>query len=116
MAYTIKKFGDHRERRDYSKTKNKVALGNLLEIQKDSYEEFITKGIEEVLTEISPVESFTGNLSLEFGDFSFEKPRYSIKDCKERYATYAALFMHVEWKPIPHESKVTIDDLNTIDK
>ena len=90
MAYTIKKFGDHRERRDYSKTKNKVALGNLLEIQKDSYEEFITKGIEEVLTEISPVESFTGNLSLEFGNFSFEKPRYSIKDCKERYATYAA--------------------------
>ena len=90
MAYTVEKFGDHRERRNYAKTKNAIQLNNLLEIQKKSYDWFITEGIEEVFNDISPVESFTGNLKLEFGKYSFEEPRYSIKGCKERYATYAA--------------------------
>jgi len=90
VAYTVKKFGDYRERRSYAKTKNGIELNNLLEIQKKSYDWFINEGIKEVFDDIFPVESFTGNLTLEFGDFSFEKPRYSIKGCKERYATYAA--------------------------
>ena len=90
MAYTVKKFGDHRERRDYGKTKNAIKLGNLLEIQKKSYNWFMEEGIKEVLDDITPVESFTGNLTLEFGEYSFDEPRYSIKGCKERYATYAA--------------------------
>ena len=90
MAYTVKKFGDHRERRSYSKTENAIELNNLLEIQKKSYDWFIQEGITEVFDDIFPVESFTGNLSLEFGDFYFDSPRYSIKGCKERYATYAA--------------------------
>lgn len=90
MAYTVKKFGDHRERRDYGKTKNAIKLGNLLEIQKKSYNWFMEVGIKEVLDDITPVESFTGNLTLEFGEYSFDEPRYSIKGCKERYATYAA--------------------------
>ena len=90
MAYTVQKYGDHRERRNYAKTKNAIELGNLLEIQKKSYDWFITKGIQEVFDDIFPVESFTGNLSLEFGEYSFEEPRYSMKGCKERYATYAA--------------------------
>ena len=90
MAYTIKKSGDYRERRSYAKTKNAIELSNLLEIQKKSYDWFITEGIKEVFDDIFPVESFTGNLTLEFGDYSFEQPRYSIKGCKERYATYAA--------------------------
>ena len=90
VAYTVKKFGDHRERRSYAKTKNSIELSNLLEIQKKSYDWFITEGIKEVFDDIFPVESFTGNLSLEFVEYSFEKPRYSIKGCKERYATYAA--------------------------
>ena len=90
MAYTVKKFGDYRERRNYAKTKNAIELNNLLEIQKKSYDWFIQEGIKEVFEDIFPVESFTGNLALEFGDYSFEEPRYSIKGCKERYATYAA--------------------------
>ena len=90
MSYTVKKFGDHRERRSYAKTKNAIELGNLLEVQKKSYEWFITDGIKEVFDDIFPVESFTGNLALEFGEYTFEKPRYTIKECKERYATYAA--------------------------
>ncbi len=89
MSYTVEKFGDYRERRSYAKTKNTIELENLLEIQKKSYQWFIKEGIKEVFEAVFPVESFTGNLSLAFGDFYFDEPRYSIKDCKERYATYA---------------------------
>ncbi len=89
MAYIVKKFGDHRERRSYSKANNSIELGNLLEIQKKSYEWFMTDGIKEVFDDIFPVESFTGNLSLSFGEYFFEQPKYSIKGCKDRYATYA---------------------------
>ena len=90
MAYIVKKFGDYRERRSYEKTKNAIELNNLLEIQKKSYDWFMTEGISEVFKDIFPVESFTGNLTLEFGEYSFDEPRYSIKGCKDRYATYAA--------------------------
>ena len=103
MAYTVKKFGDHRERRSYSKSENAIELNNLLEIQKKSYDWFIEEGISEVFDDIFPVESFTGNLSLEFGDFSFDEPRYSIKGCKERYATYAAP-LKVEARLFNHET------------
>ncbi len=90
MAYTVKKFGDHRERRSYAKTKNAIELGNLLEIQKSSYNWFVEEGIKEVFENVFPVESFTGNLALDFGEYSFDEPRYSIKGCKDRSATYAA--------------------------
>ena len=103
MAYKVEKMGDYRTRRNYGKTKNAIELNNLLEIQKKSYDWFITEGIKEVIDDISPVESFTGNLSLEFGEYSFEKPRYSIKGCKERYATYAAP-LKIEARLFNHET------------
>ena len=103
MAYTLKKFSDYRERRNYAKTKNAIELGNLLEIQKKSYDWFLTKGISEVFEDIFPVESFTGNLSLEFENYFFDKPRYSIKECKERYSTYAAP-LKVEARLFNHET------------
>jgi len=103
VAYTNKKFGDHRERRSYAKVENAIELGNLLEIQKKSYDWFITEGIKEVFDDIFPVESFTGNLSLEFGEYSFDEPRYSIKGCKERYATYACP-LKVEARLFNHET------------
>ena len=90
MAYTIQKINDKRERRSYGKTKNAIELKGLLDIQKESYNWFLQEGIKEVFEDIFPVESFTGNLSLEFGEYSFDEPRYSIKQCKERDATYAA--------------------------
>ena len=90
MAYKIQKISKNRERRTYAKTKNAIELSNLLDIQKSSYNWFLEKGIQEVFDDIFPVESFTGNLSLEFGEYSFDEPRYSIKKCKERDATYAA--------------------------
>jgi len=103
VAYTIKKFGDHRERRNYGKTKNAIELSNLLEIQKKSYNWFINEGIKEVIDEIFPIEDFQGKLSLEFGEYSFEQPRYSIKGCKERYSTYAAP-LKVEARLFNHET------------
>ena len=90
MAYKIQKISKNRERRTYAKTKNAIELSNLLDIQKSSYNWFIEKGIQEIFDDVFPVESFTGNLSLEFGEYSFDEPRYSIKKCKERDATYAA--------------------------
>ena len=90
MAYKIIKCGDHRTRRSFSRIKNTYELTDLLEIQKKSYHWFVEKGIKEVFEDLFPVENFAGTLSLEFGDYHFDEPRYSVKECKERYATFAA--------------------------
>ncbi len=90
MAYKVVNCGDHRKRRNFSKIRNTYELSDLLEIQKKSYNWFIEEGIKEVLEDLFPVENFAGTLSLEFGDYHFDEPRYSIKECKERYATYAS--------------------------
>ena len=89
MAYKVEKFGDHRERRSFSVSRNTMELQDLLEIQKKSYQEFLEVGIKEVFDDLFPVESFTGNISVEFGDYSFDAPRYSIKEAKERMVNYA---------------------------
>ena len=90
MAYKIKQSGDYRKRRNFSMIKNSLVLDNLLQIQKDSYQWFVTEGVKEVLEDFSPVESFSGSLSLEFNDYVFDTPRYSIKECKDRQITYAS--------------------------
>ena len=101
MAFKLEKFGDHRERRTFSKTKSTLELTDLLEIQKKSFNWFLEEGIKEIFDDLFPVESFTGNISLEFGDYSFDEPRYSIKEAKERMVSFAAplkvqarLFIH----------------------
>ena len=90
MAYKIKQSGDYRKRRNYSMIKNSLELDNLLQIQKDSYQWFVTDGIKEVFEDLFPIESFSGSLSLEFGEYEFDTPRYSIKECKDRQITYSA--------------------------
>ena len=90
MSYKFKRFSSHRERATFSKVGNFLELENLLEIQKDSYQWFTTEGIKEVLSDLFPIESFSGNLSLDFGDYVFETPRHSIKECKDRNLTYAS--------------------------
>ena len=90
LAYKVKKFGEHRERRDFSKLKNKFELSNLLEVQKDSFKEFLEVGIKEVFEDIFPVDSFSGSLSLEFGEYTLDTPRYTVTEAKERRVTYAA--------------------------
>ena len=89
MAYKTQQFGEHAERRTFSKVKNNLELSGLLEIQKKSYQWFLDEGIKETFEDLFPVESFTGNISLEFGDYYFDEPRYSIKEAKERMVNYA---------------------------
>ncbi len=103
MAYKVRKFGDYRERIDFAKAKNKLELSDLLEIQKKSYQNFLENGIRETFEDLFPVESFTGNISLEFGDYSFDEPRYSIKEAKERMVNYAAP-LKVEARLFIHET------------
>ncbi len=90
MAFKIVKCGDHRERRNFSKIRNSYELKDLLEIQKKSYNWFVETGIKEVFEDLFPVENFSGTLSLEFGDYHFDEPRYSIKESKDRESTYSA--------------------------
>ena len=89
MNYKLKKFGDYSERLSFSKMKS-LELKDLLEIQKKSYDEFITVGIKEVFEDLFPIDSFSGSMSLDFGDYSFDVPRYTIKECKDRQTTYSA--------------------------
>ena len=90
MSYKIVKSGDYRERRNFSRIRNSYELKDLLEIKKKSYNWFITDGIKEVFEDLFPVENFSGTLSLEFGNYHFDKPKYSIKESKDRESTYSA--------------------------
>ena len=90
MSYKNVKCGDYRKRRNYSKIRNTYELKDLLEIQKKSYHKFIETGIKEVFEDLFPVENFSGTLSLEFGDYHFEEPRFSIKESKDRETTFSA--------------------------
>ena len=90
MSYKIVNCGGHRERRNYSKIRNIYELKDLLEIQKKSYQRFIEEGIKEVFEDLFPVEDFSGTFKLEFGDYHFDEPRFSIKESKDREITYSA--------------------------
>ena len=80
-----------RTRMSYSKIKEIADVPNLIEIQLDSYKWFLEEGLKEVFEDISPIEDYTGNLILEFVDYSLdEKPKYDIEECKERDTTYCA--------------------------
>ncbi|MBR4015759.1 MAG: DNA-directed RNA polymerase subunit beta [Anaerotignum sp.] len=83
-------FGDT-SRMSYSKINEVLEMPNLIEVQKNSYQWFLDEGLREVFEDISPITDFNGNLILEFIDFSLDsEPKYSIEECKERDATYAA--------------------------
>ena len=90
MAYEIKKFGELRERRSFSKFANSIDLKDLLEVQKSSYEWFLNEGITEVFGDLFPVESFSNILTLELGDYNFGEPVGTIKEAKDKETTYAA--------------------------
>ncbi|MBE7029872.1 MAG: DNA-directed RNA polymerase subunit beta [Ruminococcaceae bacterium] len=78
------------ERMSYSKMDEVLEMPNLIEVQKNSYQWFIDKGLKEVLEDVSPICDFSGNLILEFNDYYLEdNPKYSIEECKARDATYS---------------------------
>jgi len=90
MSYKIKNFGSYRKRATFSKFESFLELENLLEVQKKSYQWFVTEGVKEVLESLFPIESFSGNLTLDFGNYFFEAPRHSIKECKDRSLSYGS--------------------------
>ena len=90
MASRLVQYGRHRQRRSYARIKEVLELPNLIEIQTSSYDWFVKEGLKELFEEISPIEDFAGNLSLEFIDYSFGEPKYSVEEAKERDVTYAA--------------------------
>ena len=79
-------------RMSYSRQKEVLEMPNLIEVQKDSYQWFLDEGLKEVFDDISPIEDYSGKLSLEFVDFKLceDDVKYSIEECVERDATFAA--------------------------
>ena len=78
------------ERQDFSRIKDVLAIPYLIEVQKDSYWNFVKDGIKEVFRDYSPIVDFAGKLKLEFLDHTLEgTPKYSVKECKDRDTTYA---------------------------
>ena len=78
-------------RMSYSKIDEVLDIPNLIEVQKNSYKLFLEEGLREVFRDVSPITDYTGNLILEFIDYSLDdEPKYSVEECKERDATYSA--------------------------
>jgi len=79
-----------RQRRSYARIAEVLEMPNLIEVQKESYRHFVEVGLKEIFQDVSPITDFTGNLILEFVDYSFGEPKYDVEECRERDATYAA--------------------------
>jgi DNA-directed RNA polymerase subunit beta len=79
-----------RKRRSYARIAEVLEMPNLIEVQKESYRHFVEVGLKEIFQDVSPITDFTGNLILEFADYSFGEPKYDVEECRERDTTYAA--------------------------
>jgi DNA-directed RNA polymerase subunit beta len=79
-----------RARTSFSRVKQVLELPNLIDIQKASFDWFKNEGLRETVDDISPIEDYTGTLAVEFGDFKFGDPQFSIKECREKDLTYQA--------------------------
>ena len=82
-------YGKKRVRRSFSRIREVMEIPNLVEIQSDSYQWFLDRGLRELFDDISPIEDFSGNLSLEFLDYSFDEPKYTVDDAKEHDSNYS---------------------------
>ena len=78
-----------RERLSFSKLREVLELPDLIAVQRESFEWFLEQGVAEVLSDISPIEDFTGQLKLELSDHIFDPPKYSVEECKEKDMTYS---------------------------
>ena len=84
------KFRKQRTRRSYSRISEVLELPNLIEIQTDSYKWFLETGIKEMFKDITPIEDHTGNLALEFVDYEFHAPKYTVSEARAHDANYSA--------------------------
>jgi len=90
MAYPTPIQAGQHQRWSYGRINEVLEMPNLIEIQQQSYQWFLREGLHELFLDVSPVQDFTGNLTLEFIDYSLGEPKYSVDECKERDVTYAA--------------------------
>jgi DNA-directed RNA polymerase subunit beta len=79
-----------RARTSFSRIKEVLELPNLIDIQKASFDWFLNEGLRETIDDISPIEDYTGTLAVEFGEYRFGEPQFSIKECREKDLTYQA--------------------------
>ncbi len=79
-----------RARKSFSRLKHVLDLPNLIDIQKTSFDWFKNEGLRETIADISPIEDYTGTLAVEFGEFEFGDPQFSIQECREKDLTYQA--------------------------
>ena len=79
-----------RQRHSFAKINEIMVMPNLIEVQRNSYKQFLDEGLRETFREVSPIQDFTGNLVLEFIDYSLGEPKYDVDECRERDVTYAA--------------------------
>ena len=105
-------------RMTYQRQKEVLEMPNLIEVQKDSYNWFLNEGMKEVFDDISPISDYGGRLSLEFVDFTLceDEVKYSIEECKQRDATYAAplkvkVRLHNKEKDEINEHEIFMGDL-----
>ncbi len=90
MTGHLVQYGQHRQRRSFARISEVLDLPNLIEIQTASYEWFLEEGLLDMFRDISPIQDFTGNLSLEFIDYTLGDPKYPVEESKERDVTFAA--------------------------
>lgn len=103
MAGHLVKYGKHRTRRSYSRIKEVLDLPNLIEIQTNSYNWFMDKGIREMFNDIMPIDDVQGKLSLEFVDYQLMEPKYTVDEAREHDANYSAP-LHVTLRLTNHET------------
>ncbi len=84
------KVASPRARKSFSKIENVLDLPDLIDIQKASFQWFLDEGLRETIDDISPIEDYTGTLAVEFGEYLFGEPQFTIKECREKDLTYQA--------------------------
>ena len=87
MAHTVTA---PRARKSFSRLKHVLDLPNLIDIQRESFDWFMREGLRETIDDISPIEDYTGSLAVDFGDYEFGLPQFSIQECREKDLTYQA--------------------------
>ena len=89
MGYRTVKYGKKSQRRNYSNMRYDIDLPNLIAIQTESFKQFLSDGIRELLEDISPIEGHNGDLKLYFVDYRLEEPKYDVIQSKIRDVNYS---------------------------
>ena len=101
MGYRNVQYGKKAQRRNYSKMRYDIELPNLIEIQTESFNWFVTEGLAQLFDELSPIESYNGDYKLYFSDHRFEEPKHSVMDAKRRDISYTkSLFVTVRLEKV----------------